>query len=427
MRSAVSTGTVAFCASMLVHGVLMLLGLNLLSRQAGPQFARGSANAQPPRVLIWDEPAAEPLPLRAVPQPPKPADASLQQNAPALQPPPSLPLLAVEPKPTIELEPELEKLEFGEANGKGAAAKSSPGDTPGQGRRGPQEQPYLSRDPVGRGMLADDPWRAQADARSGELSQAEHAAEAERAGLLGVASLVAEPQIAFQTPQPKLAEALLAPDLQQPKAGSGGVQPVQPTSPNPAETTNGPDMIGLVAAKEPERSITIAAPTVPSGAVPVPEIPAVEPAPRPPSNSIATPTAPTAPQPAKSASPANAVAADPAPMSDSESDAFSPTGTATIRAGRVLARLGREVKPIKPRLTLKGELDVISLASPSVVLNISIDPAGKVIDVTIAKSSGSNEIDLPTMLAVYKWWIEPKKNEQGQPIADRMTLTIRWH
>lgn len=118
--------------------------------------------------------------------------------------------------------------------------------------------------------------------------------------------------------------------------------------------------------------------------------------------------------------------ADPAPMSDQESDAFSTKGTVIIAPGKIEAKLGRKVKPIKPRLPLKGQVDVVSLENPTAVFKVSIDPTGKVTDVRTLRSSGSNEIDHPTELALYQWWIEPAKNKQGKAIKDVIVLTIAW-
>lgn len=119
--------------------------------------------------------------------------------------------------------------------------------------------------------------------------------------------------------------------------------------------------------------------------------------------------------------------ADPAPMSESESDAFAKSGSVDFKGGKVSARLGRKVRTIKPRLTLKGELDIFSIMQPSVILKVSIDETGKVTNVDNLKSSGSNEVDHPTILAVYQWWIEPKKDKAGNPVADVIVLTLTWH
>jgi TonB family protein len=121
---------------------------------------------------------------------------------------------------------------------------------------------------------------------------------------------------------------------------------------------------------------------------------------------------------------ARAEEADPAPQSDSESDPFSTRGNVTITAGRIEARLGRDVKPVKPRLRIKAGLDVYSIANASVTLLAKIDAAGKVTDVRIVKSSGSNDIDLPTVVAMYKWWIEPARDKAGKPIEDALQITF---
>jgi TonB family protein len=119
-------------------------------------------------------------------------------------------------------------------------------------------------------------------------------------------------------------------------------------------------------------------------------------------------------------------AGDPAPMSESESDAFSRSGSIQVRNGRVEARLGRSFKSVKPRLSLKGELDAISIARPIVEMKVSVDETGRVIDVQVLRSSGSNEIDLPTTTAMYKWWIEPAKNKEGKAIKDVILVTFSY-
>ncbi len=120
------------------------------------------------------------------------------------------------------------------------------------------------------------------------------------------------------------------------------------------------------------------------------------------------------------------IPADPAPQTDSETDPFTSVGAVKLRPGRIDAQLGRKFKPIRPHLTLKGEMDVISMGRAVVVLRVSIDPTGKVTDVKVSQSSGSNDIDLPVIVAVYKWWIEPPKDKRGKPRADVMLLSIGY-
>ncbi len=113
-------------------------------------------------------------------------------------------------------------------------------------------------------------------------------------------------------------------------------------------------------------------------------------------------------------------------MGEFESDPFSRVGSVTIRAGKVDARLGRASKLIKPRITTKGQLDMLSIIDPSVILKVSLDATGKVTNVDVLKSSGSNEIDLPAQLALYKSWIEPGKDKAGKPAPDVIVVRYNW-
>jgi TonB family protein len=117
---------------------------------------------------------------------------------------------------------------------------------------------------------------------------------------------------------------------------------------------------------------------------------------------------------------------DPARMSDSESDPFSRLGTATFEDGALHIEFGRKVKTRKPKVLLAGQIDLLALRRASVVLKIDIDETGKVTAVRVVKSSGSNDIDQPTRVAVYDWWFEPKKSAAGQSIPDQVQFTINW-
>ncbi|MFI5380200.1 MAG: energy transducer TonB [Tepidisphaerales bacterium] len=117
------------------------------------------------------------------------------------------------------------------------------------------------------------------------------------------------------------------------------------------------------------------------------------------------------------------IPADPAPQTDSESDPFTSVGTVKIRPGKIEAQLGRKVKPIRPQLTLKGEMDLISMGHTRVALRVTLDRKGKVTDVKVSESSGSDDIDLSVVVAVYKWWIEPPTDKRGNPRGDVMMLT----
>jgi TonB family protein len=101
-------------------------------------------------------------------------------------------------------------------------------------------------------------------------------------------------------------------------------------------------------------------------------------------------------------------AADPAPPSDSESDAFSKTGSVAVSSGKVEARLGRKVKTVRPRLSIAARYDLMGLNFPRLVLRAHVDPTGRVEKVDVVRSTGSTLVDHEVKLAVYQWWIEPK-------------------
>ena len=119
-------------------------------------------------------------------------------------------------------------------------------------------------------------------------------------------------------------------------------------------------------------------------------------------------------------------AADPAQMSDSESDAFSKIGSAQFRDGRLDVRFGRKIKTTRPHIPIVGQIDAFALRNPEVTLKVDIDPTGKVTEVKVHKSSGSNEIDTPCLEAMYDWWFEPLKDAGGKPIPDTVLFTINF-
>jgi TonB family protein len=120
-------------------------------------------------------------------------------------------------------------------------------------------------------------------------------------------------------------------------------------------------------------------------------------------------------------------AADPATMSDSESDAFSKNqGGAEIDSfGNVSARFGRKVKSVRPRFTYSATFDF--LQHPRVVMSVKTDETGKVTSVEILRSSGIKDIDQPSLLAMYEFWIEPPKGKDGKPKSDVMIWEFVFH
>ena len=119
-------------------------------------------------------------------------------------------------------------------------------------------------------------------------------------------------------------------------------------------------------------------------------------------------------------------AADPAPMSDSESDAFSVLGSARFVNGELRVRAGRKVRSRRPKIGLAGRFDA-AYSRMEVTLRVAIDKTGKVTAVDVAKSSGSNEIDQPCRVSMYDWWFEPKIDASGAAVPDVFDFTIGFH
>jgi protein TonB len=200
--------------------------------------------------------------------------------------------------------------------------------------------------------------------------------------------------------------------------GQGAFEPVMPQVPVPPAVASAappapppPIPQDLAERVQQERVDAVRA------EVPV-EVPAVEP--------VKTEAAVVIPAPPPRPQAVAGSGADPAPQSDSESDAFSVLGTAQFRAGRVTVRSGRQVKTRRPKIGLAGMVDLAERNAAQVVLKVSVDAAGKVTDVQVAKSSGSNEIDQPCRVAMYDWWFEPKKDASGHAVADKFQFTISF-
>ncbi len=62
----------------------------------------------------------------------------------------------------------------------------------------------------------------------------------------------------------------------------------------------------------------------------------------------------------------------------------------------------------------------------AVTLRVRIEPDGKVGSVNVFKSSGSNEIDQPCLVAMYEWWFEPLKDKRGVAVADTILFTLNF-
>ncbi len=428
-----------------MHGSLSYIMLGVFQRQATRDLYKPPLPRQ--RYAVVSQPLVVPdaatPPIRPPADPPLPRmtpPTPLAPRAMALLPPPPAPpadaalptvpapkAKALAKLPDIEDLPEVNS-EFGQHEGKGASMHASAGNTPMLARKGPQDQAWISRDDAGTGDPNNLP--------------------SKDAGAPGEPGLIAPEIVKPDPPQPVELTALTPaqprafgvttpqPDIPRSAAPAQPATPATPATPAPAPQPNRATTLGrgpldrpadkpspaTRPASQPESLLALANNPQPSTAVPPGRSatrPAVTPAPQP-------QIAHTGEQGDNGTGKAGTTAADPAPMSDSESDAFSTTGAAVFRNGKLEARFGRQVKTIRPRLNLAGRQDLLSLPSPSVVLKVRADQTGRVRNVEVIKSSGSNEVDQPCVLAMYDWWIEPAKDKSGKTTAAEMTWTISW-
>jgi TonB family protein len=119
-------------------------------------------------------------------------------------------------------------------------------------------------------------------------------------------------------------------------------------------------------------------------------------------------------------------AADPAPDTGLESDPFAKIPGVEFKSGKVEARSGRQIKPIRPRLTEAGMRDLLAQQFPTVLAKVRIDKTGKVVDVHIVRGSGSEAVDMPVYRALWGWWFEPPTDKTGNPLEDVQLVAIHW-
>jgi len=445
----------ALGASLLLHGVVGVM-LSRLDPPAGPPASRPDARSfdgGSERVPLWQAAAAPPL-----------------QHVAVL--------------------PELPPMRFGEPDGKGAAATAAPGERPQEAPLGPQDQAFLSRDPEGPGAIPDAPsgftglTGEGGDGRPAGVPQPRpYPSHADEAELLvpprmpamalripaptppmmdaaptdtplvqpdgppdappqtpppeGIAAAIArEPVDSSLSEQSPSVEATLQaiasavePPQQAPHTPVVGDAAVPAAAPPAAPPASGVD--SSHAAQHPPQAATPSAPgAAPGSLVPSAPVATAVASGRAASAAPPAPIAPSAPADVGGTGrpPGMPVAsADPAPQGDAESDPFSSTvNSVIIRPGHIEARAGRQIKPVRPRLSIKARIDLATMVAPRVVFRVAVDETGKVTDVRIIRSSGSNEVDLPTKVALYEWWIEPLKDKQGRPRPDVIQLTISW-
>ncbi len=267
--------------------------------------------------------------------------------------------------PLTRAAPEVERAMLGDAGGVGEATDASPGERQLLARAGIQDQPFLSCDPVGPGIVGDDPSFSTVPPGDGE------------------------PRVA---PPPLPAPAFAATEEPGPVGmpAAPEVQPVEPATDDENGDLATSHAIPLVAV----------APLAAHGPPEIETQQTMNPG-------VAAP------------------AADPAPLGESESDPVSVVGTLDLRAGSTDVRGGRRHRIVRPRLTLDAKMDLVSLGSTRLVLRLRLDAAGNVVSSHVVRSSGSKSVDQIVKVTSYEWWFEPARDASGLLITTPFDFAVR--
>jgi TonB family protein len=317
--------------------------------------------------------------------------------------------IVLEPEPEIE-EPEEKappEFEMGADKATGYATHEIPDKSDATAPEADQDQALLSLDPSGAGVQGKD---ASVTEAAGEGST------------IGQPGGTPPPAVAIVVPEPAAEPS--APDEIEPGPTPRAAPTAPPVPPPPVAAVERVEL-PKDSGDDDATASPLEAPPAPESKSPpaaveleaVTVVEASEPAPQP---------SPTPKNGGTRVGGSQTAAADPARMSDSESDPFSRLGTAIVRDGRLEIRFGRKVKTRRPKLLLAAQVELLTLRRAQVVLKIELDATGKVTSVEVVKSSGSNEIDQPTRVAVYDWWFEPKKDANGKAVPDEIQFTIGW-
>lgn len=423
------TATIALCTSLVLHGAISCYLLNRAAGDFGKQ-TWWAALPVPEGIVrspvFIDEPTPPPVP-RPAETPPKPEPKPVTpppQSTPARPEPVAMaspPVLQPVPIPKPELAPEPGMAKpipmdgFGELTGdvNATAMHSLSGDKPMQAPRSDQDQPLIRREPS---MRTGDPDGVKGTQEPSDASEAEVAKPA--------VAVSAEPKLVPPPQQPKPAPAPTPVPPREPAP-----EPVKIATPEPQRERLPQSVAASVLVPGPASDIALAGKN-PSEVLPKPvEIASAQDIRQKrvsvdPPVAAAKATKDVAEPSAKKTS--QVPAGDVAPQSDSDLDAFTMTGSADFRPGKVVARFGRAVKTVRPKLSLAGRNDLLSLMDPTVILEVQADATGTVRDVRITRSSGSNEVDQPCKLAMYQWWFEPPRDSAGRPRSSVMTWTIHF-
>jgi TonB family protein len=298
-----------------------------------------------------------------------------------------------EPAKPPELDPELN---LGDPIGSGYASFAAEGVREQLARLAENDQAALSLDPRG----------------SGESGQS-GGPQVDFAAPSRPPAAVSDPRHAKFSAQPAAAMFGVVSSIPKPKPARA------------AETVEAAPKVDAVRPNETQGSPMVVAPTGALKADAQDEAPSRVDVPQPLVAATPAPAAPRPPTPPAQVA-RQSRSGDPAPQSDRESDPFSSIGSVEFREGHLAVRAGREVKPRRPKLTLAGKVSLFQMQGATIVLGVSTDATGKVTGAEVVESSGSVDLDQPTLVAMYEWWFEPKKDASGQPMPDRFRFTITW-
>jgi TonB family protein len=113
--------------------------------------------------------------------------------------------------------------------------------------------------------------------------------------------------------------------------------------------------------------------------------------------------------------------------SESESDPFSDHPTFIYRDGKLESRDGRKVTTKRPKFTPAGTLALQAMDKPVFIVEFQIDEKGKVTNAELLNPSNKPEVDQPHLRAAYEWQFEPARDKNGHPRADTQIIPFVWY
>jgi TonB family protein len=136
---------------------------------------------------------------------------------------------------------------------------------------------------------------------------------------------------------------------------------------------------------------------------------------------------PASPSPTPQSAP-HAAPGRPIEQADRDSDLFAQRTAVDAKAGRMIARNGRGFKFTRPKVNLATYVDSAMISFPVIIdMLVRVDPAGRVQDVTVLRSTGAAGIDRAIVLAMYESSFDVIHDAAGRPVAETQRLPMRFH